>query len=252
MMKPILILTAAACLAGCESNGGDDRSAEPSNMPVSQRENGDVRMQQGWLPGSDLAGEMGTEQFVREAAMGNMHEIALGELALERSTNEQVRAFATRMIQDHTLLQNNLSTTARAQSIGMPMGMTALHQDVTQNLSGLEGARFDRAYMEQMVADHERTIALHERQARNDGNPAMAAAAEQALPVLRDHLREAQQILSRMEGTAAAPAGGIPQSTTIPTTAPQQPANTPRMPAPAPTPREDFVSPTPRDPEPPQ
>jgi len=47
-------------------------------------------------------------EMVRWLTMGNKAEIALARLARQRSTNEQVKQFATQMIDDHTKILNSL------------------------------------------------------------------------------------------------------------------------------------------------
>lgn len=243
MIKRTLLLAATAGLVGCGASDNDDRQTRQTGSPTTVPavyEDSDPQMQQGWIPGATTQ-ERTSEQFAREAAMGDMMEIELGQVALERADSDAVRAFAERMIQDHTRMSGELATVARSQNIGMPMGMTGLHQDAMTRLSQLEGAAFDRAYMQQMVTDHQRTIGLFERQARDGGNPAMQSVAQQSLPVLRDHLREAQQIVSRMDGVAAPAAGPSIQPGSAPAV---RPASTP-TPPPAAQPPQEFVSPPP-------
>jgi putative membrane protein len=61
-------------------------------------------------------------------------------------------------------------------------------------LEGASGERFDRAYMDQMVKDHEKTLKLVQETAKNAKDPELKQAAEKAAPEVEKHLEMAKQI----------------------------------------------------------
>lgn len=240
-----LLLPAGALLSGCANSEnepvvrGDDAAAPTETGPMGPG------MQQGWVPGGiQTVALRSGEQFIREAGMSNLAEIQSSELALERASDEDVREFAQHMINDHTRLLENLSRVARTQNVGMPMSVSMADQQTMERLSQFDGDRFDREYIQEQIAAHRRAIALHEQQARDSSNAALQAEAQAALPVLRDHLRMAQQIQSRIEGspTGAAGQGMTPgQSMPVRQELPQQPQPQQQSP-------RDFISPEPSTP----
>ena len=66
-------------------------------------------------------------------------------------------------------------------------------------LEKLSGAQFDKAYMRDMVKDHQKDVAEFERESKMAKDPAVKSFAEQALPTLRDHLKEAQKIAPKQQ-----------------------------------------------------
>jgi len=52
----------------------------------------------------------GDKTFVKEAASGGLAEVKLGEIALKRSSDAEVKAFAQRMIDDHSRADAELRT----------------------------------------------------------------------------------------------------------------------------------------------
>ena len=46
------------------------------------------------------------KMFVKKAMQGGMAEVQLGQLTLQKTSNDQVKQFAQRMIDDHTKLKN--------------------------------------------------------------------------------------------------------------------------------------------------
>jgi putative membrane protein len=94
------------------------------------------------------------QQFVEKASIVNMAEIQLGQLAVERAQDPQVKQFAQTMIDDHTKAQEQLKTVAGSQNIPIPSALDSKHQKLHDKLAKLQGAEFDRAYMDAMVDGH--------------------------------------------------------------------------------------------------
>lgn len=134
------------------------------------------------------------DSFYREAAQSGMAEVALGNLALQKSQNEQVRDFAQRMVTDHTASNQELTTLAASKNITLPTDMDAKHRNAMDKLNGMSGTEFDKAYMKQMVKDHEAAVKLFSRQAERGDDADTKAFAAKTLPILQDHLQMARTI----------------------------------------------------------
>jgi putative membrane protein len=65
-------------------------------------------------------------------------------------------------------------------------------------VSKLEGAVFDRAYVEDQIRDHEKTIALFEREAKTGKDAELKAFAEKTLPTLKEHLTMTQDLKTKV------------------------------------------------------
>jgi predicted outer membrane protein len=66
------------------------------------------------------AGPVTPQNFVDEAVWSGDKEVAMGRLALERSQNPTVRAFAQRMIHDHSRANDQLITIADNEGLSYP------------------------------------------------------------------------------------------------------------------------------------
>ena len=84
------------------------------------------------------------QRFVEKASIANMAEIQLGQLAVERAQDPQVKQFAQTMIDDHTKAQEQLKTVASSQNIPVPSALDGKHQKLHDKLAKLQGAEFDR------------------------------------------------------------------------------------------------------------
>jgi len=131
-------------------------------------------------------------QFVMDAAQGGMAEVQLSQLALQRSTDPQVKQFAQQMIQEHTRANEQLMRLAAQKGITPPPTVGPKYQAAMARLMQLSGASFDQAYMNEAgVNSHMESAAVYQRQAALGQDPDLKAFAAGILPRVQDHLQMA-------------------------------------------------------------
>src|SRR6185437_6332347 len=69
---------------------------------------------------SPALGTMSAQDFVSDAVWGGDKEVALGQLAQQRSQNPDVKAFGQRMIRDHSRANQQLITIADRENLSYP------------------------------------------------------------------------------------------------------------------------------------
>jgi putative membrane protein len=120
------------------------------------------------------------------------------------------------MVTDHGKANTELAALAARKGIQLPQSLMAKHATVRDRFASLSGAEFDRAYMQEMVRDHNEDIAAFQREAQSGTDPDIKAWAARTLPMVRDHLALARQVNSEVVlGPAAVPAA-IPAAVVIP------------------------------------
>ena len=142
-------------------------------------------------------------EFVLDAAKGGMAEVELGKLAAERAKNDEVKKFAQRMVDDHTKAGDQLKSIAESKGIKLPTEMEAKDRALMNRLQKLNGAAFDRAYMQSMVADHEKDVAKFREEAKSSPDPDVKDFASRTLPTLESHLQMARDISGEMKHTTS-------------------------------------------------
>lgn len=145
--------------------------------------------------------------FLQANTGSNLFEIQTSQVALSKSSNDAVRAYAQRMISEHTAAQNQVNTLAAARGVPLPKVLPPELQIKVNTLSTLSGAAFDTAYLNEQVVGHQATLSvlLNEQTAGQDA--AVVALAAQLQPIVTDHLVQAQAL----GGTApSAPAPAAP------------------------------------------
>lgn len=166
-------------------------------------------------PAGATRGQVSDSEFARKAAMSGMKEVRVSEHAAAQASSADVKQFATKLVQDHTAANANLSTAAGAASIELPADLDAEHRQQVQQLTTLSGADLDRTYVDKMVESHTKSVQLFEQKSR-DGSGALAAFASSTLPTLREHLQMAQDLQRRVGASSGAGMAG----TTAPTSDP--------------------------------
>jgi putative membrane protein len=141
--------------------------------------------------------------FYRSIAEGGMAEVDLGKLAEQKSTNPQVKHFAQQMVNDHSAANEKLDALASSKQAAIPKTLDASHQAERAKLEALSGNSFDKAYVESQVKDHEKAVALLEKEISSGQDADAKAFAQSVLPTIRHHLEEARTLASQ-EGVKAA------------------------------------------------
>jgi putative membrane protein len=147
---------------------------------------------------------MGDAHFAREAAQGGMAEVKLGQLAEEKGSNDTVKSFGKRMVEDHSKAGDKLKEAASRESITLPSDISAKDQTTYDRLAKLNGTSFDRAYARDMVKDHETDIAAFQKEASAGKDDSLKSFASETLPTLQDHLKQAKEMMKTVGGTTAA------------------------------------------------
>lgn len=126
-------------------------------------------------------------QFAAMASISNLFELESSTLAIERATDPEVKAFAEQLIADHTKAAQDLTAAAQAEGLAPENELDERHQEMLDNLSGLQGEEFDAAYIQAQVQAHDEAVALFETYSTNGAEGELKAFATATLPVLKEH-----------------------------------------------------------------
>lgn len=133
-------------------------------------------------------------QFAAMASVGNTFEIGSSRLALQRSRNARIRAFARMMIADHTRAQAKLDAFAAASGTQAGLMIDPAHQQMLDQLSALSGAAFDQAYATDQVAAHQESQQMLASYVSSGENPNLQQYASTTLPIVNMHLRRIETL----------------------------------------------------------
>jgi putative membrane protein len=135
----------------------------------------------------------GDARFAREAAMDGMMEVELGRIAVQKSSNDKVKQFGQRMIDDHSMGGDELKGIASKNNFKIPSQLDERHKAIAGMYANMSGTELDRAYMREIVRDHQTDIAEFQKEANNGLNSDLKSWATTTLPKLQEHLRIARE-----------------------------------------------------------
>ncbi len=130
-------------------------------------------------------------EFVTKAASGGMFEVLSGKMATEKATKAEVKAFAERMVGDHSKTNDELKTIATKAGLAVPSTLAAHHEKMLEQLKG--APNFDAAYMDAQLKAHAEAVALFTAASNSVKNADLRAFAEKTLPVLKQHYEHAKK-----------------------------------------------------------
>jgi putative membrane protein len=133
---------------------------------------------------------------MKKAAEANKAEVELGKMAEQKASSDAVKSFGKRMMKDHKQASEQLESIADRLGVTLPNKVNAKDQATKARLEKFSGNEFDQAYMRDMVKDHTKDVAEFQKASSTLSNPDVKNFAEQTLPTLQSHLKEARQIVS--------------------------------------------------------
>ena len=140
-----------------------------------------------------VASQSDEQTFIKDAVQGNLAEVQLGELAVQRAETDTVRKFAETLRMDHQAALKRATNLAKSLKVEPPTEPATEARGIFEGLSQLSGSEFDAAFVSHMITLHESAIAKYSRNASSD-NDAVATMVAEALPKLEAHLATAQAL----------------------------------------------------------
>jgi len=170
LMLGTLLLAGLACTAFAQSSATHDSSDSMSKTSSND------------------------SMFMRHAAADSLAEIEMGHIALDKSSDAQVKQLAQRIIDDHTKANDQLMTIAERKQVTLPTEPMPMARQEADKLKAMSGSSFDQAYARSMVKDHRKAIKMFGMESQNATDSDLKQFASTTLPVLKTHLQMAEQI----------------------------------------------------------
>jgi putative membrane protein len=152
-------------------------------------------------PGSLTAKDF---KFVCEGVTGGQNEINLSQVALQKASDQSVKDFAQRMVQDHQKANQELTQLATSKGATLPDTDTKKSEKMAEHLQNLSGTEFDKAYMKDMVGDHKKVVKMFQKESERADDGDLKSWVTKTLPTLEDHLRMAQSVEGALNGNKVA------------------------------------------------
>ncbi|HEV2085833.1 MAG TPA: DUF4142 domain-containing protein [Gemmatimonadales bacterium] len=198
----MLLLAATAC-QGRTDNAGRDQSAAasaatPADTGTPARNGASAATPKGGLGDSNIVA------LLDEA---NMADSAAGAVALKKATNPDVKAFAKLMMAEHHALR------VAGQELAKQLGVTPklperdplagyLRNEMDALKKTAKGAEFDQTYIDHEVSIHQAVLDFANQARVTTQTAELRGLIEKAVPVIKKHLDQAQEIQKKLGATA--------------------------------------------------
>jgi len=193
---PIAGILLMAGVTACTNNTDQTTATDSTTMTTTDTTTAGMNAGANNTTYSNAKLNEGDSAFVMKAAAGGMTEVQGGQVAQQNAQNDRVKNFGQMMVTDHSQANQQLQNLLQAKGMSMPSNLPDDKQKMLNQWQSMKGASFDKAYMKDMVEDHEKDVADFQKQANSATDPDVRAWASQTLPVLQKHLDSAKAINS--------------------------------------------------------
>jgi putative membrane protein len=138
------------------------------------------------------------QTFVNKAAASGMKEVEVSKLAQDHAASADVKSFAERMVTDHSKANDKLMGIVKDNGWMAPSALDKEGQAAVKDLSGKNGAEFDKAYMKAMVQDHADAVKLFRGEADKGDNAALKDFATNTVGTLEQHDSMARELKKKV------------------------------------------------------
>jgi putative membrane protein len=145
--------------------------------------------------------------FMEKAAAGGMEEVDLGNAVKDKASDQQVKDFANKMVTDHTKANDELQALMSQKGLNAPSAIPAKDKAKDDKLKAKSGADLDKAYMADMVKDHDKDVKEFQDEASNGNDPDVKAWAAKTVTTLQEHQKMAHDIAQKVGAQASGKQG---------------------------------------------
>jgi putative membrane protein len=134
------------------------------------------------------------KKFVKKAYKGGMEEVANAKMAKDKAKEDATKEVADRMITDHTNADEKLMDIAKEENLDL--------SKVHAKPADISSDNFDKEYLTMLKKDHEKDIAMFEKEANDTGakeDSDVKKFAKDTVPTLKEHLQMVEDALAKMK-----------------------------------------------------
>ena len=154
-MRPAIIIAATASVLAVSVSPSLSDDTKPADAAMSEM-------------------KLDKVNWTKTVASANFFEIESSKVALEKSSSEDVKAFAQQMIDDHTNAGEKLASVLNGEGMPLPPRELAPKQATAMEmLKKAEGKEFDTAYIGVQQDAHVEAVSLFKAYAANPDDAAL-------------------------------------------------------------------------------
>ena len=134
--------------------------------------------------------------FMHTADAANFDQMTIGNRVASRTKNSGIRSLAENVVSSHKKADDALRLLAGVKHVDLDHHMTERGQAEADEIVRRD-VNVERMYVDGLLRDSDELIALYEAARQDSPDPDIRTYADTMLPALRDHRRQAQDLLAR-------------------------------------------------------
>jgi len=139
-------------------------------------------------------------KFIEQAATDGMKEVEVSRTVASKATDPGVKAFAERMVKDHSEANKKLMDLAQSKGLQLPTDLKRGDRKDVEKMAKMDPDKMDKAYMKDQVKDHKKDVKAFEKEAKDGKDADVKRFAADTLPTLQEHLKLAQDTDDKVKG----------------------------------------------------
>ena len=197
---PIVVV---ATLVGCSTSRQQPSSenttaaaATPAAQPTAAA-NAKGEAKRATAP-AEVSTKSTSAAILSQIHQADQKEIALGNIAAGKASTAEVQNYAKQLVDDHTGADQQVMALAQKMNVHLRDTAASKHGlQESKKLKSATGPAFDREFLRQTSADHEKLIRelKHEREDASDDD--VEALIDKILPILEQHQQLAQILMKK-------------------------------------------------------
>ena len=144
------------------------------------------------------------KKFVMKSGKGSLAEIQMSNMALKKSKNADIKAYAQKMVDDHTKLIADMKPFADQMGVPPPSKPEPQALQEEARLKAMSGEKFDTEYIKAMVADHHKDLGEFMTERDTTANQDLKTTVAQGTTVIKEHTEMIDQ-MAQAKGIATPP-----------------------------------------------
>jgi putative membrane protein len=201
-----------AALTGCatsrqqpsDANLAANAAASPAAQPTAQAARAKPAPTRR-APSAEASSKSSSAAILAQIHEADLKEIAIGKMADEKASTREVRDSADQLVKDHTTVDQMVVATAQATNVRLHDATAPretrhqrAHTSMAEGtLQAASAAKFDRLFLQQTAADHDRLILALKQEREDASDDEIETLIDKVLPILEQHKELAQMLLKK-------------------------------------------------------
>jgi putative membrane protein len=215
LAKLIMAAIVVSAAAGCGTSNNQPApaatasvAAAPEAAPSSTKQARSKRDESRALTAAAATSNTpSTGLILAQMHQADLMEIALGKMAEQKASSDEVRAYADQLVRDHTSVDAKVVAMAQETGTDLKKGaeahqairsQSALEKEAERKLKSASGRDFDKLFLQQASADHEKLIAKLQKVRGDSSDDEIEGLIDKVIPILEQH-RDLAQLLMKKE-----------------------------------------------------